>query len=891
MAREASNGGTTPSISPTTANYAGHNSSDEDGAAAASLPRATQPMLHRDASVQGAADAPARWVPVGTTGREQHHHAPAVQWQAPSTRPVPVVGPPSAVLDSAWPSAVPTATPWQSALGPSGQGAGAQGPFSHWGHAPTPWGQPPGHPSFPDPGSRAWSVAPLSSEGQQFGAAPGDRALGPVFGHPVAPSPLSGPTPLPSTLPSWPRGPASWQQPAFEPFPGPSSDPAESATQVAAHREVLPASWAPHHGADPRVTATWDSAAYSLPQQWRGGSVPWFPGGWGGGLGPGPGPLFMPPPTNPPWITPQGPHLVSSASHTARALPASSVHHAWAQTPMHLGLPAHRDDGGGWIRGDGHGGGGGLPASDHGAWHTAGAPAGPMPPLLPQAHPGPGPDHQQDLTAGPVPQRESGEDLAPRSGAAGAVRHWHHHAVTDARPGSVSQAVGGGEGPFARNASWKRRSSGSLVLREDTGRGGALEAQGQSTGLPGPGWGLSPSGPAQRFGDSDSDGSDSASESQDPGSPLDFHGRDPGRSLPLRAWPSEEAPLVQQPDRLGWRGRSEPGDVGGEGSGPQAQAPSPTHSPSRRRRMRIHPPALAPEGSDPELGGFRDPGPKLADRVPPAQGREPASFVPQRHRPLVLPTSAAAGLVSTSPLLAVPNFMNPAGSSVGPRPHHVPPVAFADPSVCTMEGAALSSSRAGAAAPAPSWVTLGDSHLVATLQPATSHRLQGPHGLGLRVSPTTPLPDVAPLPPSETVDNRRFPCPLVGCAAVFKTKHGLSRHWRSHTGEKRHACPYPPCTKAYAHRPALDYHIAAEHTGERKYKCEEAGCGAAFPGASALRVHALNRHSRPPSDVPMIRSVGGERHRASPQVTEAAGSQPCHVSGGGSSGAATYPGR
>lgn len=98
-------------------------------------------------------------------------------------------------------------------------------------------------------------------------------------------------------------------------------------------------------------------------------------------------------------------------------------------------------------------------------------------------------------------------------------------------------------------------------------------------------------------------------------------------------------------------------------------------------------------------------------------------------------------------------------------------------------------------------------------------------------------PVVEPIPEEEAVEGRRFPCPLEGCTALFHNKHGLARHWRSHTGEKPFPCRYPGCDKAYAHRPGLNYHIAAVHTGARPYQCTSPGCTASFPGASALKVH------------------------------------------------------
>jgi uncharacterized Zn-finger protein len=118
------------------------------------------------------------------------------------------------------------------------------------------------------------------------------------------------------------------------------------------------------------------------------------------------------------------------------------------------------------------------------------------------------------------------------------------------------------------------------------------------------------------------------------------------------------------------------------------------------------------------------------------------------------------------------------------------------------------------------------------------------------------VPFTGPLPAKQARDGRRYPCPLPGCGSAFKTRHGLVRHWRSHTGEKRFPCPHPACGKAFAHRPGLNYHLAAEHTGERAHRCDVPGCGAAFPGASALKVHVQKHHSRRAGDKSKRRPVG-----------------------------------
>ena len=63
----------------------------------------------------------------------------------------------------------------------------------------------------------------------------------------------------------------------------------------------------------------------------------------------------------------------------------------------------------------------------------------------------------------------------------------------------------------------------------------------------------------------------------------------------------------------------------------------------------------------------------------------------------------------------------------------------------------------------------------------------------------------------------------------------------SNAKEKRHRCE--TCNKGFASRNDLTKHVRT-HTGERPYKC--ADCGAAFNQAGGLRTHIISRHSTDP---------------------------------------------
>jgi len=89
---------------------------------------------------------------------------------------------------------------------------------------------------------------------------------------------------------------------------------------------------------------------------------------------------------------------------------------------------------------------------------------------------------------------------------------------------------------------------------------------------------------------------------------------------------------------------------------------------------------------------------------------------------------------------------------------------------------------------------------------------------------------------------KSFVCPEVGCGKALKTRLGLERHSRNHTGGRRFVCNVKGCNKKFLESNTLKRHIRI-HTGEKPFLCPSEGCGRSFSDGSNYRRH-LSTHSK-----------------------------------------------
>ncbi|CAN0569447.1 unnamed protein product, partial [Ectocarpus sp. 12 AP-2014] len=83
---------------------------------------------------------------------------------------------------------------------------------------------------------------------------------------------------------------------------------------------------------------------------------------------------------------------------------------------------------------------------------------------------------------------------------------------------------------------------------------------------------------------------------------------------------------------------------------------------------------------------------------------------------------------------------------------------------------------------------------------------------------------------------RPFPCLHPGCGKAFAESGDLANHMRTHTGERPFPCLHPGCGLAFVQRSHLTTHMRT-HSGERPFPCLHPGCGLAFAQSGDLTTH------------------------------------------------------
>ncbi|VVM71306.1 RHS repeat-associated core domain-containing protein [Pseudomonas fluorescens] len=92
---------------------------------------------------------------------------------------------------------------------------------------------------------------------------------------------------------------------------------------------------------------------------------------------------------------------------------------------------------------------------------------------------------------------------------------------------------------------------------------------------------------------------------------------------------------------------------------------------------------------------------------------------------------------------------------------------------------------------------------------------------------------------------RRFACPVRGCDKIFSSPSGRSHHLRNHSDDRPYHCGISGCDAKFKKRNDLSIH-ARTHDNRRAFSCPVSGCGKTFKRPSQLTAHqATHTEERP----------------------------------------------